>query len=230
MRGGAKSGGADIGPEGIGDRVVLVGGGGFARELYHWIADCTAAGRLPPLGGYVDDAGAVLRYPDRYDLPFLGGLDDCEIRPGDRFVLALGSPASKRAVHARLARRGARFGTVIHPSATVTSTSYVGEGSVVCLGCCVGPDSSLGRFVTLNSSSGTGHDTVVGDFSVLASAIVVAGNVQVGEDVSIGSSAVILPGLKVGAGAVIGSGSVVYRSVRPGVTIYAPPAKQLRLR
>jgi sugar O-acyltransferase (sialic acid O-acetyltransferase NeuD family) len=210
-------------------RTIIVGGGGFARELYNWVRESHAVGRVPALGGYVDDAGAVLANAHKYEMPFLGGLDDCEIRDADQFVLALGSPAIKRRVHARLAARGARFATLIHPNTSITTTCEIGEGAIVCPGCIVGPDSVIGRFVTLNSGSGTGHDVTIGEFAVLASSIVVAGNAQIGEDASIGSSAVILPGVKIGAGAIIGSGSVVYRSVRAGATLYAPPAKKLRL-
>ena len=210
-------------------RTIIVGGGGFSRELYHWVGDCARAGTLPAVGGYVDDAGPVLHNADRYEMPFLGGIDDCELRLGAQFVLALGSPAVKRKVQARLAHRGARFATLIHPNTSITSTCEIGEGAIICPGCIVGPDSVLGRFVTLNSGSGTGHDATIGDFAVLASSIVVAGNARVGEDASIGSSAVILPSVNIGAGAVIGSGAVVYRSVRPGATVYASPAKQLRL-
>jgi sugar O-acyltransferase (sialic acid O-acetyltransferase NeuD family) len=209
-------------------RTIIVGGGGFARELYNWVGECAQAGTLPPVGGYVDDAGDVLRNRDRYNMPFLGSIDDCEIREGDQFVIALGSPSGKRRVHARLSARGARFATLIHPNTSITNSCEIGEGAIICPGCIIGPESRLGRFVTLNSGSGTGHDAVIGEFSVLASAIVVAGMVEIAEDVSIGSAAVILPSVRVGAGAVVGPGSIVYRSVRAGSTVYAPPAKQLR--
>jgi acetyltransferase-like isoleucine patch superfamily enzyme len=78
--------------------------------------------------------------------------------------------------------------------------------------------------------SGIGHDAVAGEFTTLSSVVDVTGNVQIGKDVSIGSGARLLPGVKVGDGAVIGAGSIVVRSVKPGVTVFAAPAKTLTMR
>jgi sugar O-acyltransferase (sialic acid O-acetyltransferase NeuD family) len=210
-------------------RTIIVGGGGFARELYFWLRDCTDAGTLPPLTGYLDDAGDVLHNRGAYDMAFLGSVEDVSPREGDRFVLAIGSPSTKRRIVDKLAPRGAVFPTMIHPTCTVTGTATVGEGVVLCPGCILGPDSTLERFVTFNTGSGTGHDSSVGEFSVLASRVAISGYVRIESDVGIGSGVVLLPNVKVGRGAVIGPGCVVYRSVRSGTTLYTPPPKQLRL-
>ena len=211
-------------------RTIIIGGGGFARELYFWLRDCADAGRLPPVAGYLDDAGDVLHNRGAYDMAYLGSIGDIDIRDGDRFVLAIGSPATKRRVVERLAPRGAVFPVVIHPTCTVTGTAAIGEGSVLCPGCILGADSALERFVTLNTGSGTGHDSSVGEFSVLASRVAISGYVRIEADVSVGSGVVFLPNVKVGRGALIGPGCVVYRSVKPGVTLYTPLPKTLRLK
>ncbi|RYF23023.1 MAG: acetyltransferase [Oxalobacteraceae bacterium] len=210
-------------------RTIIVGGGGFARELYFWLRDCADAGTVPPLVGYLDDAGDVLHNRAAYDMAFLGSVEDVVPREGDRFVLAIGSPATKRRIVDKLASRGAVFPRMIHPTCTVTGTAVVGEGVVLCPGCILGPDSTLERFVTFNTGSGTGHDSSVGEFSVLASRVAISGYVRIEPDVGIGSGVVLLPNVKVGRGAVIGPGCVVYRSVRPGTTLYTPLPKQLRL-
>lgn len=210
-------------------RTIIIGGGGFARELYFWLRDCADAGRLPRLAGYLDDAGDVLHNRGAYDMAYLGSVDGIDIREGDRFVLAIGSPATKRRLVEKLAPRGAVFPAVIHPTCTVTGTATVGEGVVLCPGCILGPDSTLERFVTFNTGSGTGHDSSVGEFSVLASRVAISGYVRIEPDVSIGSGVVLLPNVKVGQGALIGPGCVVYRSVKPGVTVYAPLPKTMRL-
>lgn len=210
-------------------RTIIVGGGGFARELYFWLRDCADAGRLPPLAGYLDDAGDVLENRAAYDMAYLGSVEEVAPRDGDRFVLAIGSPGTKRRLVEKLAPRGAMFPTVIHPTCTVTGTAAIGEGSLLCPGCIMGPDSTLERFVTFNTGSGTGHDSSVGEFSVLASRVAISGYVRIEADVGVGSGVVLLPNVRVGRGAVIGPGCVVYRSVKPGMTLYTPLPKQMRL-
>lgn len=211
-------------------RLIIVGGGGFAREVFVWVTACAEAGTLPAIGGYVDDAGDVLAHKERYAMPWLGGIDDVAIGAGDRFVMAIGSPKAKRAIHARLRARGARFATVIHPSCIVAPTATIGEGVFLCPGCIIAPDSVVEPFVMMNTGSGTAHDSRVGEFTVFASSVILGGYADIGEDVSIGSHVVVLPKVRIGRGATIGPGSVLYRSVPEGATVFAPPAKQLRLK
>lgn len=209
-------------------RVILAGGGGFCRELYFWVADCHAAGRLPPIGGYLDDAGPTLAKLSYDDMPWLGSIEDYVPKPGDVFFLAVGTPASKRAVHGKLAVRGAVFPQLIHPDTRIVRTASLGEGVIMCPQTAANPDTVIERFVTFNASSGAGHDARVGEFSMISSLVDLVGYTHIGRDVMIGDSATILPRVKVGDGATIGAGAVVYRSVPAGATVFAAAAKTLR--
>lgn len=209
-------------------RTILVGGGGFSRELIFWIMETAAAGRIAPLGGYLDDAGDTLAPFDYPEAPWLGGIIDYAPQPSDAFVLATGMPRTKRRVQRTLADKGAQFATLIHPTSRVVRTARIEEGAIFCPGAAAGADSRIGRFVTFNAVCGAGHDAMVGAFTTVSSAVDITGGVQVGEDVMIGSGATLLPGVRVGDGATIGAGSVVYRSVPAGATVFAPPAKHLR--
>jgi sugar O-acyltransferase (sialic acid O-acetyltransferase NeuD family) len=211
------------------ERTILVGGGGFCRELLFWSADCTEAGTLPPVQGYIDDAGDVLAQFG-YDLPWLGCIEDFSPKSGDGLLLAVGSPQGKRAIHARLSVRGASFPKMIHPKTRVVRTASVAEGVIFCPGSAAGPDTVLERFVTINTDSGLGHDARVGEFSTLSSRVDLTGSVEVGRDVMIGSGAMFMPKVRIGNGATIGVGSVVYRSVPAGGTVFAAPAKSLKIR
>jgi sugar O-acyltransferase (sialic acid O-acetyltransferase NeuD family) len=211
------------------DRVIIVGGGGFGRELISMATDAHRAGLLPPVGGYLDDAGDVLKQFPHYDLPWLGKIDDYQPQPGDLFTLAIGSPKGKRALSDRLKVRGARFAQVIHPTSLTSPTCRMGEGVVIATFTGPGIDTRIGAFVTINSFSSIGHDASIGDFTTLSGHVDVLGGAEVGADVFIGSTASILPGVRIGDGANIGAGSIVYRSVKPGATVYAPPAKLLKL-
>jgi len=207
------------------DRLILVGAGGFGRELYFWAEDCHAAGTLPALAGFIDDV--VPELPGDYGLPRLSSLQDYAPAPGDLFVVALGEPAKKRRVVELLQARGARFATLRHPTTTVVRTAWIGEGVIMCPYTMAMPDSRIERFATLINYSGIGHDSVCGEFTTLSSQVDVTGNVRIGCDVTVGSGARILPRVKVGDGATIGAGSVVLRSVKPGTTVFAAPAKTL---
>jgi sugar O-acyltransferase (sialic acid O-acetyltransferase NeuD family) len=209
-------------------RTILVGGGGFCRELLVWGADCVEAGTLPPIGGYIDDTGDQLAKLG-YTLPWLGSIEDFNPAAGDCFVLAIGSPAGKRVVYGKLSVRGGSFPKLIHPTARIAPTANVGEGSIFLLMGVAGPEAQIGRFVTVNGGSGIGHDGVVGDFTTLSSHVDVTGGAKIGMEVMIGSKALLMPKVKVGDGATIGAGSIVYRAVPAGATVFAAPAKLMKL-
>jgi sugar O-acyltransferase (sialic acid O-acetyltransferase NeuD family) len=206
------------------ERLVIVGGGGFGRELLCWAADCEAAGRLPPVAGIIDDSDDPLAGYD-YSTSRLGGIEDYRPAEGDLLVMAIGDPAAKRRAAEKLGGRGGRFATLVHPSAVVAHSARLDEGVVICPQGLVSADASVGRLVIINALSSVGHDVRVGDYSTLSAHVDLTGFVSVGEGVLVGSGAKVLPKVKVGDGATIGAGATVYRSVPAGATVYAAPAK-----
>jgi sugar O-acyltransferase (sialic acid O-acetyltransferase NeuD family) len=210
------------------ERLVIVGGGGFGRELIEHATDAHEAGGCLAVGGYLDDGGPDVLASLGYELPWIGRIADYRPEPGDLFVLGIGSPEGKRKVVAMLKDRGARFSQVIHPTCLVTRRTTIGEGVVLGPYTGTGAQTCIGDFVTMNSYSGLGHDSRVGAFSTLSAHVDVMGHAVIGADVFVGSHASILPKVKIGDGARIGAGAMVYRSVPPGRTAYAPPAKLLK--
>lgn len=208
-------------------RIIIVGGGGFGRELIVHASDAHTAGRGPAVTGYLDDAGDVLR-PLGYDLEWLGRVSDYTPRTGDLFALGLGGIDAKRRTVERLSAVGGEFATVIHPTSLVTNRTKIGRGVILGPFTGTGTDTQIGDFVTINSYSGLGHDAEIGSYTTLSAHVDVMGHARIGSGVLVGSRASILPKVKVGDGAKIGPGAVVYRSVPSGATAYAPPAKLLR--
>lgn len=206
------------------ERVIVVGGGGFGRELMCWVEDCALAGRLPPLAGFIDDK------PDELPAyaPRLGSVQDYTPKAGDLLALAIAKPSVKRKVVGLLQDRGGEFTSVVHPTTTIVRTAKMGEGVVLCPQTMLMPDSTIGRFVTILNFSGVGHDSVVGEFTTFSSLCDVTGNVTIGADVFVGAGARILPGVSVGEGALIGAGATVVRSVKAGHTVFVLPPKTMK--
>lgn len=209
-------------------RTIIVGAGGFGRELISWAGDCHAAGRLPPIAGLIDDDPRILD-GFSYGVSLLGSIADFVPQPGDRLVMAIGTPAIKERVAVQLRDRGGYFATLIHPTAVMAGSATIDEGTVLCPLSLVSADAVVGRLVSINALSSIGHDVHVGDRSTLSAHVDLTGGVQVGEGVLIGTGAKVLPRVRIGADATIGAGSVVYRGVAAGRSVFAAPAKTLRL-
>jgi len=206
------------------ERLIIVGGGGFGRELMSWAADCHEAGTLPELGGVIDDDATIL---DGYRPPVgvIGSVSDFQPGATDRLVTAIGNPGTKRRVVEMLAGRGGQFVSLIHPSAVIARSASMGEGAVFCPLSMASADAKIGRFVIVNTLSSVGHDARVGDFSTLSAHVDLTGFVALGDGVMVGSGAKVVPRVKIGDAATIGAGSTVYRNVAAGTTVFAPPAK-----
>lgn len=208
-------------------RTIIVGAGGFGRELLAWAGDCHKVGALPEVAGLIDDDPAVL---DGLNCParLLGSIADFAPKPGDRLLMAIGNPAIKRRVTELLIVRGGQFATLVHPTAVIAASARIGEGTIFCPLSLVSADAEIGRLCGINALSSIGHDVRVGAFSTLSAHVDLTGAVSIGESVMIGTGAKLLPQVKVGDGAMIGAGSVVYRNVPAGRSVYAAPAKTLR--
>ena len=208
--------------------VILVGAGGFGREALDVVE---AHNRAHPddgitvLGVADDDPSAVnLDRMRARGYRHLGTVADVMAASGcRRYVLGIGSPATKAALDRRFGSAGWRPVTVVHPAAVVGSRGELGEGVVICAGAQVSTNVRLGRHVHLNPNATVGHDATLGDYVSLNPGGIVSGEVLVGSGTLVGAGAVILQQLTIGSRTTIGAGSVVTKAVPDGVVVKGVP-------
>jgi sugar O-acyltransferase (sialic acid O-acetyltransferase NeuD family) len=209
--------------------LYIAGAGGFGREVAAYAAEIIASGRLSAnLGGFLDDTDAD---PAALGcaLPVVATINSWRPRPTDRVVVAVGDPINRRQVALRLAGLGARFVTLVHPTAWVAANARLGEGCIVAPLAAVAPHAEIGDHSVVNVQAGIGHDVRLGAYSVLAPHAVLNGFVSTGEGVLIGSAAVVTAHLSLGDGARVAAGSVLYSDVPAKATAHGNPARVARL-
>ncbi len=203
--------------------IVIVGAGGFAREIH-----CLLPGFLADtpyrFKGYLgkdqgvptetDISGSILDDPDHY-----------EPKTEDRFVLAIGDMAARHHAMETLKSRGAQFHTIVHPLALVADSARLGEGVVVYPFACVSNNARLDIGVKLNYYASVGHDTRLGKYCLLAPYATVNGFGILEDDVYMATHSTVAPQVHVGAKSKLSANSAAMNDVPANSLVFGVPGR-----
>ncbi|MGQ7848562.1 acetyltransferase [Granulosicoccus sp. 3-233] len=206
----------------MGSSVFVFGAGGFAREVA-WLIDSSANSPFKVIGFIDDNQPQPADWPD--SRPVMSFEEAVSMNSQASFAIGVGSPATRKAIAARLIERGLSSPVLVHSSVAVSSRVRMGSGSIICAGNILTVDIEIGEHVHVNLDCTVGHDVVIGDYTTISPGVHVSGNVTMGEGVFVGTGANILNGsagnpLVLGDGGVIAAGSCVTKSTEP-YTLYA---------
>jgi len=207
-------------------RLIIVGAGGFGREVLRFAQDFQLQRKEWEIAGFLDDNPRALE-GYQYGLPILGSITDYLPHPGDCFVMGIESPQDKLAIAEKLRQRRAEFVSLIHPTVEIGNYVSVGVGCVLCPHAAISADVKLGDYVTLNAHATIGHDSILGDGCTISSFGFISGAVKLGKGVYVGVHGCILPRVQVGDFATVGAGSVVIKNIKSQTTVIGVPARKL---
>jgi sugar O-acyltransferase (sialic acid O-acetyltransferase NeuD family) len=204
-------------------RLLIVGAGGFGREVLQWARDS-----WPDYASRI--AGFLSDDPNRLDgfstgLTILGPVASYEKLSGDYLLLGMGVAYSRRMIAEILMARGAEFVTLVHPTAVVAESARMGRGSIICPGAIVSDSATLGECVLMNYHASLGHDASAGNFAVLSPYATLGGGATVGDDVFLGLHASVGPGRTVGARSKVSANSCVLSDTPSDSIIYGVPGR-----
>jgi sugar O-acyltransferase (sialic acid O-acetyltransferase NeuD family) len=207
-------------------RLIIIGAGGFGREVADVALCHPDRNRLWALAGFLDSR-THLAESGMLQAPLIGAPGQYRPQPEDRFVCAVDRPAQKKAYVELVRSAGGQFISLIHPEIDLSPSARIGDGCILYRYARIGPNAELGDHSCLGYCSGLGHDSTVGRFCQLSGLVSINGRCTVEDEVLIGASATIYPGKRVGARAVVGTGAVVISNVPAKVTVFGNPAKRL---
>jgi sugar O-acyltransferase (sialic acid O-acetyltransferase NeuD family) len=142
---------------------------------------------------------------------------------GHQAVCGLATTFRSRFVK-QAAAHGLTFATLVHPSATISSSSSLGAGSIVSMGVIIASHTTIGRHVLINRGALVGHHTAIEDYVTIHPGANIAGACHIGEAAYIGMGATIIDHTKIGAHSVVGAGAVVTKDVPDNVLVVGVPA------
>lgn len=205
--------------------IVIIGAGGFGREVYLWAKDSFSKDQYR-IKGFLDDNPRIL---DNYDMDvgIIGNLNSYEIKNQDRFLFAIGDIDVKKRLIIKMKKRGAKFLTLVHPTAIMANTTKIGEGVIICPFCLVSDNVLLEDFVMMNVYSSCGHDAKVGSYSILSPYATLNGFVILEDEVFLGTHTTVIPYKRVGYKSKISANSVVMRDVATNKIVFGVPGRAI---
>lgn len=212
-------------------QLVIVGAGGLGREVAVLVRQLNEVHPTWELAGFYDDRTPAT--PVMHGLPYLGTISALNEQPEAlHVVVAVGNSRSRATIVARLTSRQLTFATLVHPSVLLRPYQQVriGAGSIICQGCILTCDITLGRHVLLNLGCTVGHDAVLHDFCSLMPHANVGGEAQLETGVYLGTNATVIQQVRVGAEAIIGAGAVAVRDLPAHCTAVGVPARVIATR
>jgi sugar O-acyltransferase (sialic acid O-acetyltransferase NeuD family) len=206
-------------------RLLIIGAGGFGRELESWLSRVPKKNRTWELLGYLDDnLNALDGFQSDYRI--LSKIDDFVFDNDDLAVLGLGNPEIKERIVNKLSGR-VEFLVYIDDTAVVGKYTQIGIGAVVCPNAMISTNVTVGDFVTVNCGTQIGHDSEINDFSSLMCNVDLGGGCQIGRLVYMGTNSALAPRKSIGDGAKVSMGSIVTRNLKSPGVYWGNPARKI---
>jgi sugar O-acyltransferase (sialic acid O-acetyltransferase NeuD family) len=206
--------------------LVIIGAGGSSRDIIELVEDINGTRPSWTIRGVLDDDPAQ-HGAEICGVPVIGPIADAAAMDA-ALVIGIASSRNRRvkaAIAQRLGVEPARYATLIHPTASVSTRAAVGAGCVLLQHVVVGPQVTIGRHVLVCAGGTIGHDAVIGDHVSMAPHVAVSGGVRIASSVYLGSGARLREGITIGESSLVGIGAVVLKDVEPGRTVFGNPAR-----
>ena len=206
--------------------IVIIGAGGFGREVAWLIEEINEFEEQWNLIGFVDDDPSLNgKIINGYEV--LGNIDWL-IKQELNVVNAIANPIIKRKTIERILGSKNKFPILIHPSARCSKSVKYGEGTIICAGNIITVNIELGSHVIVNLDCTIGHDAVIGNYSTILPSVNISGFVKIHDCCSIGTGSAIIQGVSIGENTTIGAGSVVVKDIPANCTAVGVPAKPIK--
>ena len=207
--------------------IVIIGAGGFGREVAWLIERINKDKKSYKLLGFVDDKIAKGIQIDDY--PVLGTIN--ELKRYEKKInvcIAVGNAKIRKKIYEEIkVNTNLDFPNLIDPSVIIDEKN-IGKGNIVCANNIFTIGYKMIDFCIINLACTIGHDVKMNSFITVYPGVNISGNVNIEECVELGTGASIIQGVKIGKFSIIGASACVIKDIESNVTAVGIPAKYVK--
>ena len=201
--------------------IIIVGSGGHGAELDDYIKyrnNINPVNELKVIGFLDDNPANYANY--KLSAPLIGGVRDHIVRKDVEYLMGIANLTYRKLFVDRYTRDGARFISLIHPTAYISESATIGEGVVIGPMVNLGPNVKIGVHTLINSRASMGHDTQLGQFNFISPNVCFSGFTSVGDENLFGINSATIPGITVGNRNKITAGMVLDKNVADDEVVF----------
>ena len=208
-------------------KIVIIGSGGFAKEVAFLIDEVNKEQNIWDLLGYVDSE--IGKKNGKYSI-FQNDEWLQQTNEKINVVFGIGSPLLIKSLSSLFIKnKNLSFPNVIHPNVIADwDRIKIGRGNVICASNTFTTDIQIGSFNVFNLDCTIGHDSLINNYNVINPSVNISGGVKIGNNNLIGTSATILQYLSIDNDITIGANSLVNKSIEEKGVYVGTPAKKIK--
>jgi sugar O-acyltransferase (sialic acid O-acetyltransferase NeuD family) len=207
-------------------KIVIIGAGGFGREVLSLIKNINIAKHTFEVLGFLDDG--LERGMSIHDKEVVGGVKDFTRSGAEGAILAVGKSNTREQIKSVLPDH-TDYPNIIHPNVIFQDEARInlGYGNIICAGNIFTTDIKIGNFNIFNLSSTIGHDVQVSDFCSIMPGVNISGGAKLHHGVYVGTGAKLIKATDLGSYCTVGAGAVVDADVKANSTVVGVPARPI---
>ncbi|WP_181646897.1 hypothetical protein [Helicobacter sp. 16-1353] len=205
--------------------IFIVGGDGFAREVYFHLQNLAECNKEIRFGGFLghNGYGCKVDYKDVQHL-YIGEVSEYTFRDNDYCIIGAGDSILRKKIYDDIKSLGGKFWTLIAKGIYLADSFIYGEANIFIPPFYSTVNIDIGDGNLCNGNVSIGHDCKIGNFNTFLPSSCILGNVRVGDYNSIGTNAIILPKAKIGNHNIICPLSVIYKGCGNNLYMFGNPA------
>ena len=182
-------------------KLGIYGSGGLGREIYEIATRRNAVSSLWNQIVFIDD------FIDEGDYYGTNSIQFDSVRNHKieyECVIAVGEPSTREKLFQKLTDEDIKLTTLIDPTATVSPTAQISNGTIICEYSTIHTRVELGYNTLIQPFCDIGHDIKVGNHTVLSPYCAPGGGIIFGERVYVGMQSSLKELLNIGDDAIVG--------------------------